>query len=243
MTDRLDEIDARVKAATPGKWRWLPWHIVEGNPQVRAKDKNGVEYLMCEVSSDRDAALIAHAGGTEGDLAWLLGEVRSARARAEKAEAEYSALRQRAEQLQEAERLHASIASELRDAVVISDSYGVPGSDFSSCLLCGAGGAPNVKFEHKPDCPALKAELNCCESANYWREIAEENKALRQRVEALEAVVQAARKWAQIKADFDEFDGDRRSIAEHLHEAKEELAAAVSALDARLAKQGGRDDG
>lgn len=58
-----------------------------------------------------------------------------------------------------------------------------------------------------------------------------------------EAVVQAARKWAQIKADFDEFDGDRRSIAEHLHEAKEELAAAVSALDARLAKQGGRDDG
>lgn len=102
MTDRLDEIEQRVKAATPGKWRWLPWHIAEGNPQVRAKDKNGVEYLMCEVSSDRDAALIAHAGGTEGDLAWLLGEVRSARARAEKAESECSALRQRVEALEAA---------------------------------------------------------------------------------------------------------------------------------------------
>lgn len=63
------------------------------------------------------------------------------------------------------------------------------------------------------------------------------------RIPEAEAVIEAARKWAQIKADFDEFDGDRRSIAEHLHEAKEELAAAVSALDARLAKQGGAKGG
>lgn len=39
------------------------------------------------------------------------------------------------------------------------DSYGVVGSDFYTCLACGAGGAPGVTYEHTPDCPVGRAEL------------------------------------------------------------------------------------
>jgi hypothetical protein len=41
------------------------------------------------------------------------------------------------------------------DRVVYSDSYGVPGSDFSCCHLCNAGGAPGIPFEHETHCPVL----------------------------------------------------------------------------------------
>jgi hypothetical protein len=46
----------------------------------------------------------------------------------------------------------------LLDEYVYSDSYGVYGSDFLTCTCCGAGGAPGVVFEHKPDCWAGKVE-------------------------------------------------------------------------------------
>lgn len=39
------------------------------------------------------------------------------------------------------------------------DSYCVLGSDFRTCLACGAGGAPGVTYEHTPDCPVGRAEL------------------------------------------------------------------------------------
>lgn len=38
------------------------------------------------------------------------------------------------------------------------DSYGVPGSEFTTCELCGGGGSPNVAFEHKSDCALLEVD-------------------------------------------------------------------------------------
>ena len=48
--------------------------------------------------------------------------------------------------------------TKLLDEYVYGDSYGVLGSDFRACSCCGAGGAPGVIFEHKPDCLAGKVE-------------------------------------------------------------------------------------
>lgn len=38
------------------------------------------------------------------------------------------------------------------------DSYGVYGSEFATCEICGAGGAPMKPFVHKADCPMLPVE-------------------------------------------------------------------------------------
>lgn len=42
---------------TPGPWEYVPWHIAEGNSQVRAPEG----WLICEASSDSNARLIAAA--------------------------------------------------------------------------------------------------------------------------------------------------------------------------------------
>ena len=47
-----------VSKITPGPWKAVPWHIMEGNPAVQAPDG----YLICETSCNDDAELIAEAG-------------------------------------------------------------------------------------------------------------------------------------------------------------------------------------
>ena len=40
----------------------------------------------------------------------------------------------------------------LLDNLQPDDSFGVPGSDFRTCLICGAGGSPYIEFKHEDDC-------------------------------------------------------------------------------------------
>ena len=71
MSDRLQEIRARLDAATPGPWRddhqswciWAPDHEAD-EPDARC--------LVAEVGCGPDTDLIAHA---PADIAWLLDEV------------------------------------------------------------------------------------------------------------------------------------------------------------------------
>ena len=51
----------------------------------------------------------------------------------------------------------------LVDRATYADSYGVPGSDFTCCLFCRGGGAPNVPFEHEDTCP-IKTLEGCAQS-------------------------------------------------------------------------------
>lgn len=39
-----------------------------------------------------------------------------------------------------------------------SDSFGVYGSDFTTCQCCGAGGSPYRRYEHTAQCPVGIAE-------------------------------------------------------------------------------------
>jgi hypothetical protein len=54
----LSELRAQLEAlgekATPGPWRFSPWHIEEGPSAVRAPEG----WLLCNTPSDADAALI-----------------------------------------------------------------------------------------------------------------------------------------------------------------------------------------
>ena len=87
----------------------------------------------------------------------------------------------------------------LIDRVVYSDSYGVPGSDFTCCSLCTGGGAPGIPFEHDPTCPvkALEADYE-----TWFDSIKETEDALfqtEQRATTAEAQLKAAREvieWA-----------------------------------------------
>lgn len=38
------------------------------------------------------------------------------------------------------------------------DSFGVWGSDFNTCRVCGGGGSPYMPFKHEKDCPVVSAE-------------------------------------------------------------------------------------
>lgn len=42
-------------SSTPGPWTFVPWHIEEGPPAVRAPEG----WIVCTASSDDDARLIA----------------------------------------------------------------------------------------------------------------------------------------------------------------------------------------
>lgn len=72
MPDRLQEIRARLDAATPG-----PWHVHPvGSIEVRRLDYSG--FVVARANHDDDADLIAHA---PADLAWLLAEIDALRER------------------------------------------------------------------------------------------------------------------------------------------------------------------
>lgn len=95
----------------------------------------------------------------------------------------------------EIERLQCMVLT-LTEAAVIADSYGVQGSDFHTCLVCGAGGAPGIPFRHDDQCAVGRAE----ETANGWaREQREEmedyeaeEKKLRTENSRLRAVIEDA---------------------------------------------------
>ena len=80
-------------------------------------------------------------------------------------------------------------AAFIADEGTYQDSYGVPGSGFSCCRFCEAGGAPGVPFVHNPRCPILRCEEV---AEDWWSERkadADENKGLRIRAESSEALV------------------------------------------------------
>jgi len=57
---------AASEKAIPGPpWRYVPWHIEEGPPAVRAREG----WLICTTSSDETAAFIAHASTAAPALA------------------------------------------------------------------------------------------------------------------------------------------------------------------------------
>lgn len=56
----LTALEALAKAAPSGEWRFVPWHIAEGPPQVRVRTATE-DYLLCELPSDNAAAYIAAA--------------------------------------------------------------------------------------------------------------------------------------------------------------------------------------
>lgn len=70
MPDRLQEIRARLDAATPG-----PWEVWENGTMVCAPDRDApgaYHDIALAFSSLGDQHLIAHA---PADIAWLLDEV------------------------------------------------------------------------------------------------------------------------------------------------------------------------
>lgn len=68
MTDRLQEIRARLNAATPG-----PWHRHDDEPWVTNSATPPMRIIATGLRGQREnAELIAHA---PADIAWLLDEV------------------------------------------------------------------------------------------------------------------------------------------------------------------------
>lgn len=73
--------------------------------------------------------------------------------RTKAAEARADALQARVDELtREKDEAEARLAI-LLDRIEYTDSYGVPGSEFMSCHLCGEG-SPGKPFEHQHNCPA-----------------------------------------------------------------------------------------
>ncbi len=89
----------------------------------------------------------------------------------------------------------ALIVREFHEKIVYGDSYGVPGSDFWVCMLCGAGGAPGAAFVHKPDCTALKAEESALEDFESYVELIDENDALRKALRFAASCIKSGEPW------------------------------------------------
>lgn len=70
MSDRLQEIRARLDAATPGPWEWREWSC--GDEAITGPDNTGFVVNVDETTPHADADLIAHA---PADIAWLLEKV------------------------------------------------------------------------------------------------------------------------------------------------------------------------
>lgn len=51
----------KSRPVQPLPWRAIPWHIVEGNPQIR--DAN--DDLVCEVASDETARFICEVANAQ----------------------------------------------------------------------------------------------------------------------------------------------------------------------------------
>jgi len=49
------QLEALAQAGTQGEWRFVPWHIEEGPPAVRAE----AGWIIATTASDADAKLIA----------------------------------------------------------------------------------------------------------------------------------------------------------------------------------------
>ncbi len=85
MTDRISEIEARLKAATPGRWVYDPdRHTHDCVIHVADRDQSKWGYYDLECGgvvgssewiwlSDEDGEFIAHS---KEDIEWLLGEVK-----------------------------------------------------------------------------------------------------------------------------------------------------------------------
>lgn len=74
MSDRLQEIRARLDAATPGPWRILHHDLCCGESWVRDESGYhvGTSLYSNDEKRDENLSLIAHA---PADIAWLLDEV------------------------------------------------------------------------------------------------------------------------------------------------------------------------
>lgn len=76
MTDRLAEIEARLSAATPGPWEWVPSAVYAASHVLGGAGEQGFPVLRTAASGwaiPADAELIAHA---PADLAALVAVVR-----------------------------------------------------------------------------------------------------------------------------------------------------------------------
>lgn len=71
MPDRLQDIRARLDAATPGPWAddYKSWCVWAPNHDLKEREDR---CLVAEVGCGPDTDLIAHA---PSDIAWLLDEV------------------------------------------------------------------------------------------------------------------------------------------------------------------------
>lgn len=91
MTDRLSEIEARLKAATPGPWFFIPnnvpwnWGSSAGSISGRATNRGNSQEICAfsfhagEAGRDQlepNGELIAHA---PADLAWAVAEIKRLR--------------------------------------------------------------------------------------------------------------------------------------------------------------------
>ena len=69
--------DAVSDKATPRPWKFVPWHVEEGPPAVRAGAAFGP--IVCTTSSDADAALIVAAVNSFDEsracLEWGLADI------------------------------------------------------------------------------------------------------------------------------------------------------------------------
>ncbi len=91
----------------------------------------------------------------------------------------------------EIDRLRCMVAA-LTEAAVVADSYGVEGSGFHTCLVCGAGGAPGIPFNHTNECAVGRAE----ETADRWaRERREEMEDYEKEEKRLRAALQRLLDW------------------------------------------------
>ena len=83
----------------------------------------------------------------------ILGELRGL-VHAEKGDSIVTVINGAVEMLREHEsREQAEILlSRVYDELCCDDSFGVPGSEFTTCSVCNGGGSPYVKFEHDDGC-------------------------------------------------------------------------------------------
>lgn len=57
QADELDELERLLAEATPGEWKFSPWHVEEGEAAVRAPEG----WIIANTSSDANAALMVAA--------------------------------------------------------------------------------------------------------------------------------------------------------------------------------------
>lgn len=71
MSDSNTRPDSVGQAHTPTPWTFVPWHIEEGPPAVRAPEG----WVVAHTASDSDAEFIARAANCHDELLAKLKEV------------------------------------------------------------------------------------------------------------------------------------------------------------------------